>query len=76
MNIFPGIIKRDVFQAVAAGKIRVRGMKEEGGMASQDRSCKYIRSLTEGPSLTSGCGMVCCPWTVYACKERRALRRV
>lgn len=45
-------------------------------MASQDRSCKYIGSLTEGPSLTSGCGMACCPWTAYACKERTALRRV
>lgn len=45
-------------------------------MASQDRSLKYIGSLTEGPSLTSGCGMACCPWTAYACKERKALRRV
>lgn len=45
-------------------------------MASQDRSYKYIGSLTEGPSLTSGCGMACCPWTAYACKERTALRRV
>lgn len=43
-------------------------------MASQDRSCKYIESLTEGPSLTSGCGMACCPWTAYACNERTALR--
>lgn len=45
----------------------------EGEMASQDRTCKYIGSLTEGPSLTSGCGMACCPWTAYACKERTAL---
>lgn len=54
----------------------VRGMEEEGDMASQDQKFKYIGSLTEGPSLTSGCGMACCPWTAYACKERKALRRV
>lgn len=45
-------------------------------MAPQDRRFKYIGSLTEGPSLTSGCGMACCPWTAYACKERAALRKV
>lgn len=45
-------------------------------MAPQDRSFKYIGSLTEGPSLTSGCGMACCPWTAYACKERTTLKRV
>lgn len=44
-------------------------------MAPQDRSFKYIGSLTEGPSLTSGCGMACCPWTAYACKERATLKR-
>lgn len=43
-------------------------------MAPQDRRFKYTGSLTEGPSLTSGCGMACCPWTAYACKERAALR--
>lgn len=59
-----------------AGQIRVRGMEEGGGMAPQDRRFKYIGSLTEGPSLTSGCGMACCPWTAYACKERAALRKV
>lgn len=55
---------------------KVRGMEQEGDMASQDQNFKYIGSLTEGPSLTSGCGMACCPWTAYACKERQALRRV
>lgn len=45
-------------------------------MAPQDRSFKYIGSLTEGPSLTSGCGMACCPWTAYACKEGTTLKRV
>ena len=38
--------------------------------------CKLMGSLTEGPSLTSGCGMACCPWTAYACNDRTALRRV
>lgn len=40
-------------------------------MASQDQKFKYIGSLTEGPSLTSGCGMACCPWTAYACNKRK-----
>lgn len=68
--------KQDVYEAGVKRNTGARGMEEEGDMVSQDQNFKYIGSLTEGPSLTSGCGMACCPWTAYACKERKALRRV